>query len=93
MKSFIVSWHADGYCGTFRYMVVADSINEAKEIWNNFVDGNEDIEYSWRKAERGVKNHYSGYITWKEKGNCDKEKGCYKMKFDAWNTGSDHLWD
>lgn len=51
------------------------------------------MEYSWRKAEKGVKNHYGGYITWEEKGNSDKEIGCYKMDFDAWNTGSDHLWD
>ena len=51
------------------------------------------VEYSWRKAEKGVKNHYGGYITWEENGNSDKEIGCYKMDFDAWNTGSDHLWD
>ena len=93
MKAFLVSWYASGYCGTFRYMVVANNLNEAKEIWNKFVEGNKDVEYSWRKAENGVRNHYGGYITWEEKGNSDKEIGCYKMDFDAWNTGSDHLWD
>lgn len=93
MKSFIVSWHADGYCGTFRYMVVANTVGEAKEIWSKFVRDNKDIEYSWEKAERGVKNHHSGYIAWKENGNCDRKNGCYKMEFNAWSTGSDHLWD
>ena len=58
MKSFLVSWYASGYCGTFRYMVVANNLDEAKEIWSKFVEGNKDVEYSWRKAEKGVKNHY-----------------------------------
>ena len=74
MKAFLVSWYASGYCGTFRYMVVANNLDEAKEIWNKFVEGNKDVEYSWRKAEKGVRNHYGGYITWEEKGNSDKEK-------------------
>ena len=93
MKSFLVSWYASGYCGTFRYMVVANNFDEAKELWNKFVEDNKDIEYSWRKAEKGVRNHYGGYITWEEKGNSDKEIGCYEMDFDAWNTASDHLND
>ena len=93
MKAFLVSWYASGYCGTFRYMVVANNLDKAKEIWSKFVGENKDVEYSWRKAEKGVRNHYGGYITWKENGNVNKEIGCYKMDFDAWNTGSDHLWD
>ena len=36
MKAFLVSWYASGYCGTFRYMVVANNLDEAKEIWNKF---------------------------------------------------------
>ena len=55
MKAFLVSWYASGYCGPFRYMVVANNLNDAKEIWSKFVDGNKDVEYSWRKAEKGVK--------------------------------------
>ena len=93
MKSFIVSWHASGYAGTFRYLVVANDIEKAKEIWNEFVSNNNEIEYSWEKAEKGVKNHYGGYISWSENDNIEKEVGCYEMDFDAWNTGSDHLWD
>ena len=50
MEAFLVSWYASGYCGTFRYMVVANNLNEAKEIWSKFVGENKDIEYSWRKA-------------------------------------------
>lgn len=93
MKAFLVSWYASGYCGTFRYTVVANNIDEAKEIWNKFVEGNKDVEYSWRKAEKAFKNHYGGYIDWKEKGISDKEIGCYEMDFDAWNNASDHLND
>lgn len=93
MKSFIVSWHADGYCGSFNYNVVANNLAEAKEIWKEFAKNNSKIEYSWHKAEKGVKNHHGGYITWKEDGNTDKEAGCYEMAFDAWNIGSDHLRD
>ena len=95
MKAFLVSWYASGYCGTFRYTVVANSLDKAKEIWNKFVEENKDIEYSWRKAEKGVRNHYGGYITWVDKGRVadDIESGCYEMDFDRWNVGSDHLND
>ena len=31
------------------------------------LSANKNVEYSWRKAEKGVKNHYGGYITWEEK--------------------------
>lgn len=93
MKKFIVEWFADGYCGSFRYLVVANDIEEAKEIWNEFISNNDELAYSWEKAERGVKNHYGGFIRWKEIGASDKQTGCYEMEFDRWNMGSDHLWD
>lgn len=93
MKSFIVSWYVSGYTGTFRYLVVANDIDEAKKIWDKFALNNDEIECSWKQAEKGVKNHYGGYITWKENGNCDKEIGCYELDFNDWNTSSDHLWD
>ena len=28
MKAFLVSWYASGYCGTFRYMVVANNLDK-----------------------------------------------------------------
>lgn len=93
MQSFIVSWHASGYEGTFKYLVVANSIGKAKEIWAEFVKNNSSIAYSWEKAEKAVKYHYGGYIDWKDNGFCDKEIGCYDLGFDKWNTGSDHLND
>ena len=93
MRAFIVSWHASGYCGTFNYLVVASNIDEAKEKWSKFVNGDSKIAYSWEKAEKGVKNHYGGYITWKDNGICDKVPGCYELKFDNWSNGSDHLND
>lgn len=93
MKSFVVSWYASGYIGTFNYLVVADDIEKAKEILEEYVKNNSRIAYSWAKAENGVKNHYGGYITWKDNGVCDKKIGCYKLEFDKWNVGSDHLND
>lgn len=92
-NSFVVSWFADGYNGTFNYLVVADNIEKAKELWKDFVKHNDDVSYSWEKAEKGVKNHYGGYITWKDNGVCDKEIGCYELPYNRWNVGSDHLWD
>lgn len=95
MKSFLVKWYASGYCGTFRYMVVANNLEEAQAMWKEFVKQNEDIEYSWKKAESGVKNHYGGYITWEDYGSVadDVEIGCYEMDFDRWNMASAHLND
>jgi hypothetical protein len=92
-NSYIVRWTASGYCGDFRYLVVASTLDDAKKIWKGFVDNNDGIQYSWEKAEKAVKNHYGGYIEWKENGTCDKEKGCYELKFDNWSGGSDHLRD
>lgn len=93
MKEFIVEWYASGYCGNFKYSVIANDLEEAKIIWDEFVSSNDKLSYSWGKAKRGVKNHYGGYIRWKEIGESSKEIGCYKMKFDYWNTSSDNLMD
>lgn len=93
MKEFIVEWYASGYCGSFRYLVVADNLEETKMIWEYFILENRKLLYSWRKAKLGVKNHYGGFIRWKEMGESDKETGCYKLSFDDWNIGSDHLLD
>lgn len=93
MKAFIVEWYASGYCGSFRYSVIARTLNEAKEVWEKFILQNEKLLYSWKKAERGVKNHYGGFIRWEEIGETNKEYGCYELEFDRWNTGSDHLMD
>lgn len=93
MKKFMVEWYASGYCGSFKYSVVANSLEEAKIIWNEFISNNDKLKYSWEKAERGVKNCYGGFIRWKEIGKSNKEIGCCEMEFDYWNTGSDHLMD
>ena len=58
MKEFIVRWTASGYCVEFYYMIVAESLDKAKELWNEYVKVNEDIQYSWNKAIKAVKNHY-----------------------------------
>lgn len=93
MKTFIVSWYASGYTGSFNYLVVAKNIEEAKAIWKNFVTDNKEIMYSWKKAEKAVHNHHGGYITWKETGESNKETGCYELPYEEWNVGSDHLQD
>lgn len=95
MKSFTVSWHASGYTGTFSWLVVADSLAEAQEMWERFAAENSKIKYSWEKAAKAMKNHYGGYTSWKESGDGDggRERGCYELEYDAWKTGSDHLRD
>lgn len=91
--SFVVTWHADGYCGAFRHEVVAESLDKAKEVWEDYVCKNEDLNYSWEKAKNAVRKHYGGYIEWKEQGLTDKAAGFYKLPFDYYKQKSDHLWD
>ena len=93
MNAYKVSWHADGYTGTFNYLVVAESLHEAKEKWEKFVSHKQRLSYSWEKAKAAAKRHYGGYVVWKEEGETDKEPGCYELKFNKWNAGSDHLRD
>lgn len=93
MREFIVRWTADGYCVDFYYMVVAESLDKAKELWNEYVKVNKDIQCSWSKAVKAVKNHYGGYITWKDNGETTKSKGCYKMENVNTYECSDHLRD
>lgn len=37
MREFIVRWIADGYCVEFYYLVVAESLDNAKELWDEYV--------------------------------------------------------
>lgn len=93
MKEFIVRWTADGYCVEFHYLVVAESLDNAKELWNEYVKTHEEIQYSWNKATRAVKRHYGGYISWKDNGETNRSRGCCEMKSENIFTGSDHLRD
>lgn len=94
MKSFVVSWHASGYTGTFNYEVVAKSLEMAKQKWEEYAAKHvRKLEYSWEKAKKAVERHYGGYISWKDKGETDKEEGFYELPYNAWNVGSDHLND
>lgn len=95
MKAFNVKWHAQGMNGSYSYIVVEETLEKAKELWNEFVAKAENtrINYTWERAKKGMKNHYGGYIKWKEIGETDKERGCYEDEYDKWNSGSDHLRD
>ena len=93
MLSFIVTWHASGYCGAFRYQVVAGSLENAKEAWEEFVNNNDELNYSWEKAKNAVKRHHGGYIAWKQRGTTDKPAGCYELEFDSWGGQTDHVRD
>lgn len=93
MREFIVRWTANGYCVEFYHMVVAKSLDKAKELWNEYVREHKEVQYSWNKAVKAVKNHHGGYITWKDNGETDKSEGCYKMKSVNIYEGSDHLRD
>ncbi len=95
MREFVVRWTADSFCVEFNYLVVAESLDNAKELWNEYIKTHEEeeIQYSWDKALRAVKRHYGGYISWKDKGETDKLQGCYRMESENLFTGSDHLRD
>lgn len=93
MKEFIVRWTADVYCVEFHYLVVAESLDNAKELWNEYVKTHEEIQHSWNKATRAVKYHYGGYISWKDNGETNRSKGCCEMESENIFTGSDHLRD
>ena len=41
MRKFIVVWTADGYCVDFYHMVVAESQDKAKELWDEYVKTHE----------------------------------------------------
>lgn len=92
MREFIVRWTADGYCVDFYHMVVAESLDKAKELWNEYVNTHKDIKYSWKKATN-AEYYRGGYITWKDNGESDRDEGCYKMENVNAYYGSDHLRD
>lgn len=93
MNKYIVRWTASGYCVDFYGMVVAETLDKAKELWDEYVKSHEDVRYSWDKAIKAVKYHYGGYIEWKDYDSTNKEEGCYEMPVVNTYEGSDHLRD
>lgn len=93
--SYLVTWHADGYCGSFLYNIVTESekLEKVKEAWEEYVSKNDSLNYSWSKAKKGERNHFGGYIEWKEQGLTDKEPGFYELSFSYFRDKSDHLND
>lgn len=93
MREFIARWTADGYCVDFYHMVVAEALDKAKELWDEYAKTHEKIQYSWNKAVNAAKYHHGGYITWKDNGESNKTEGCYEMENVNTYEGSDHLRD
>lgn len=93
MRQFILKYTADGYCCDFRFKVNSESLDKAKELWKEYVDNHEDIAYSWSKAEKAVKYHYGGYVSWKDNGETENKEGVYELKKDCYRESSDHLRD
>lgn len=92
-NKFIVTWTAAGYCGEFRYSIVAVDLESAKDLWDAYVKVNSKVQYSWKKAVSACKYHHGGYISWKNAGSTDQEVGCYEMDFLFFKESSDHLRD
>lgn len=92
LKSYTVSFHASCMTGTEKYRVVAKDLDAAKQFWENYVQ-NSRLAYLWEQAVKGMKNHYGGYVHWKETEQRGIRQGVFKLSYDAWNTGSDHLRD
>lgn len=93
MREFIIRWTADGYCVEFQYKIVAESLNKAKELWDEYVKTHEEVQYPWEKAVKAVKYHYGGYISWEYNGETERANGCYEMETVNTYDGSDHLRD
>lgn len=93
MREFTVRWTADSFCVKFNYLVIAESLDSAKELWNEYVKTHEKIQYSWSKAVRAVKYHHGGYISWKDNGETNRSKGCCEMEEVSIYDGNDHLRD
>ena len=45
MREFIIRWTADGHCVEFQYKIVAESLNKAKELWDEYVKTHEEVQY------------------------------------------------
>lgn len=93
MRQFILRYTADGYCCEFRFEVNAESLDKAKELWKEYVKTHENVAYSWSKAEKAVKYHHGGYISWTDKGKTEDTEGVCVLKEDCFREGSDHLRD
>lgn len=93
MNEFVVRWSVSGYIVDFYFCVVAESFDAAKQLWQEYVSTHGKINYTWKQAEKAMKNHYGGYISWEDHGATNKQKGCYAMKSVKTFAGSDHLWD
>lgn len=93
MREFIIRWTVDGYCVEFQYKIVAESLNKAKELWDEYVKTHEEVQYPWEKAVKAVKYHYGGYISWEYNGETERADGCYEMETVNTYDGSDHLRD
>ena len=93
MKQFILRYMADGYCCDFRFKVNAKSLDKAKELWKEYVKTHENVAYSWSKAEKAVRCHHGGYISWTDNGETENAEGVYELGEDYYLEGSDHLRD
>lgn len=91
MNAYKLSFHADCMNGTENWLIVAKDLDAAKVMWEEYVQ-NKKVKYFWDWAVKGTR-HNSGYVTWKESGDTDKESGVYKLPYNKWKAGSDHLWD
>lgn len=93
MKKYILKYTTSGFCCDFCYMIVAESLEEAKKLWNQYLCENNSVQYTWSKAQKAMKYHHDGFITWTEAGYSDNQKGCYELQKNYHNERSDHLQD
>ena len=90
---YIVNWTADCYCVEFSYSIIAENLEKAKDLWNEYINTHEELQYSWNKAMKAVKYHHGGYIKWEDNGITNKADGCYDLETINTYSGSDHLRD
>ena len=90
-------WYSPQSCtAAFKYNIVADSLEEAKSMFETYMatlgDGLRDnggARYFYEDAKHDCINKPA----WHDEGETTKDKGIYELpKKNMWH-GSDHLWD
>lgn len=94
---FVIRYHTPGRCGVFRYLVKANNLSAAKEMWKTYSKTDKNIEYEYDVAFRNC----CGFVKWYQVEAADyvlnelnqKTENIYELEFENWGSRSSHLDD